>query len=102
VFGEDNEKGIRRTGDTVEVVTLGEEYSEADLLVHDEHNLAQAFLLSQLYHPEFPEPIGVFYLDETRPSYNDQLFDQVEEVVEQKGEGDLQKLITGSNTWTVE
>ena len=78
VFGEDNDKGIRRCGDTVEVVTLGGEFTEADLLVHDESNLAQAFLLSQLYHPEYPEPLGVFYVDNTRPSYNDQLFEQVE------------------------
>ncbi len=102
VFGEDQDKGIRRNGDSVEVVTLGDTYSEEDLLVHDEHNLSQAFLLSQLYNPEFPEPIGVFYVDDSRPSYNDQLFEQVDEVVDSKGEGDLQTLVSGTNTWTVE
>lgn len=102
VFGEENDKGIRRNGDSVEIVTLGDEFTEADLLVHDETNLSQAFLLSQLYYPEFPEPIGVFYVDDSRPSYNDQLFEQVDSVVESNGEADLQKLVTGSNTWTVE
>ena len=102
VFGAENDKGIRRNGDTVEVVSLNGEFSEADLLVHDENNLAQAFLLSQLYHPEFPEPMGVFYVDDSRPSYNDQLHSQVDEVKEKHGEADLQKLITGSTTWTVE
>lgn len=102
VFGEENDKGIRRNGDSVEIVTLGGEFTEADLLVHDETNLSQAFLLSQLYYPEFPEPIGVFYVDDSRPSYNDQLFEQVDSVVESNGEADLQKLVTGSNTWTVE
>ncbi|MBC8201846.1 MAG: 2-oxoacid:ferredoxin oxidoreductase subunit beta, partial [Planctomycetes bacterium] len=102
VFGADNDKGIRRNGDGVEVVSLGSEFSEADLLVHDESNLAQAFLLSQLYHPEFPEPIGVFYVDPSRPSYDAQLFSQVNEVVEKKGDGDLQTIVTGSDTWTVE
>ena len=102
MFGAEKDKGIRRTGDTVEVVSLNGEFTEADLLVHDETNLAQAFLLSQLYHPEFPEPMGVFYVDESRPSYNDQLYSQVDEVIEKHGEADLQKLITGSNTWTVE
>ena len=80
---------------------LAKEFTEADLLVHDETNLAQAFLLSQLYHPEFPEPMGVFYVDDSRPSYNDQLHSQVDEVLTKHGEADLQKLITGSDTWTV-
>jgi len=102
VFGADDDKGIRRNGDKVEVVSLGDEFSAEDLLVHDETNLAQAFLLSQLYHPEFPEPIGVFYVDNTRPSYDEQLFDQINKVIESKGKADLQKLVTGSNTWTVE
>ncbi|MBT4524056.1 MAG: 2-oxoacid:ferredoxin oxidoreductase subunit beta [Phycisphaerae bacterium] len=102
VFGAERDKGIRRNGDAVEVVSLGETYSEEDLLVHDEKNLAQAFLLSQLYHPEFPEPIGVFYVDESRPSYNDQLHDQINAVVEKNAEADLQAIVTGSNTWMVE
>jgi 2-oxoglutarate ferredoxin oxidoreductase subunit beta len=102
IFGADSDKGIRRNGDNVEVVTLGDTYTEDDLLVHDEKNLAQAFLLSQLYYPEFPEPLGVFYVDDSRPSYDDQLHAQVNAVVEKNGEADLQTIVTGSNTWTVE
>jgi 2-oxoglutarate ferredoxin oxidoreductase subunit beta len=102
IFGAESDKGIRRNGDAVEIVTLGDEFSEADLLVHDESNLAQAFLLSQLYCPEFPEPIGVFYVDESRPSYDEQLHSQVNAVVEKNGKADLQAIITGANTWSVE
>ena len=102
IFGAESNKGIRRNGDAVEVVTLGDEFTEADLLVHDETNLSQAFTLSQLYYPDFPEPIGVFYVDGSRPSYDDQLHSQVDAVVEKNGEADLQAIITGSNTWTVE
>jgi 2-oxoglutarate ferredoxin oxidoreductase subunit beta len=102
VFGAENDKGIRRCGDSVEVVTLGNGIAEDDLLIHDETNLAQAFLLSQLYYPDFPEPLGVFYVDETRPSYDSQLHAQVNSVVEKHGKVDLQKLVTGNNTWTVE
>jgi len=102
IFGADRDKGIRRNGDSVEVVTLGDGINESDLLVHDENNLAQAFLLSQLYYPEFPEPIGVFYVDASRPSYDEQLHSQVNEVVKKNGEADLQAIITGSNTWNVE
>jgi 2-oxoglutarate ferredoxin oxidoreductase subunit beta len=102
VFGAERDKGIRRNGDVVEVVSLGGEYTESDLLVHDETNLAQAFMLSQLYYPEFPEPLGVFFVDESRPSYDAQLHAQVDAVIQKKGNGDLQAVVTGSNTWTVE
>ena len=101
IFGTDRDKGIRRNGDAVEVVALGDKFTETDLLVHDELNLAQAFLLSQLYCPEFPEPIGVFYADASRPSYDDELHLQVDAVVEKNADADLQAIITGSNTWTV-
>ena len=101
IFGTGSDKGIRRNGDRVEIVTLGDTYSESDLLVHDETNLAQAFLLSQLYYPEFPEPLGVFFVDDSRPSYDAQLHAQVNEVIEKKGDADLQSIVTGSNTWTV-
>ncbi len=101
IFGAEQDKGIRRNEDSIEVVTLGDEFTEADLLVHDELNLAQAFLLSRLYFPEFPEPVGVFYADESRSSYDDELHLQIDAVVEKNTDVDLQAIITGSNTWTV-
>jgi len=117
IFGKDRDKGIRRcvdptngqkqskSGDrqrSIEVVAINGEVTEEDLIVHDETNVEQAFLLSQLFHPEFPEPMGVFYVNESQPTYNDMMLDQVNHVVELHGEVDLQSLITGSNTWVIE
>ena len=102
IFGAENDKGIRRIGEKVEVVTLGDGVTEDDLIVHDEKNVDHAYMLSQLFAPEFPEPMGVIYADETRPTYNDMLHEQVEAVIAKHGDRDLQSFVSGSNTWTVE
>ncbi len=98
VFGNENDKAICRKGDSIEI---GSPRSEA-VLIHDETNVEQAFVLSQLFQPEFPEPLGVFYVDETQPTYNEMLHDQIDDVKEIHGETDLQTLIAGSNTWAIE
>jgi len=72
VFGKDVKKGLRMVGMRPEVVTLGEGgVTEDDLLFHDETNATLAMMLSNLHHPEFPEPLGVFYVED-RPCYEDQ------------------------------
>ena len=60
LFGSNNEKAICQHGNSV---IVGSPDSET-VLIHDETNIEQAFLLSQLFHPEFPEPLGVFYVND--------------------------------------
>src|SRR5271154_1560231 len=60
IFGKNRDKGIRMNVMTPEVVQLGNGISENDLLVHDEHNLALAFMLAN-FDPPMPTPVGVFY-----------------------------------------
>ena len=95
-------KGIRLSGFSPEVVDL-EHVAQDDLLFHDEkaESSQLAFLLSRLRYPDFPEPIGVFR-DVDRPTYNDQLNQQVEQARQEQGDGDLAKLFAGGDTWTVE
>jgi 2-oxoglutarate/2-oxoacid ferredoxin oxidoreductase subunit beta len=103
IFGKNREKGIRLNGMVPEIVELGKGISEDDLLFHDEQ-LAEpslAYLLSRMRHPDFPEPIGVYRAVE-RPRYDEMLNAQVEEARRTRGEGDLQKLYTAGDTWTVE
>ncbi len=97
LFGKENEKAICRNGDNIEIGSPKRD----DVLVHDETNREQAFLLSQLFQPEFPEPLGVFYVNDNQPTYNDMLHEQVDEVKAKHGSVDLQELVSGSNTWTV-
>ncbi|MDP7009313.1 MAG: 2-oxoacid:ferredoxin oxidoreductase subunit beta [Phycisphaerales bacterium] len=97
LFGKESEKGIRRSEHGIEVC----EADATDILVHDESNNEQAYLLSQLFQPEFPEPLGVFYVDETQPTYNDLLHEQIQDVQTIHGDADLQSLVAGSHTWTM-
>src|SRR4029077_19834582 len=70
VFGKNRDQGIRLRDYQPEVVKLGNGVSEGDLLIHDEHNPALAYLIARLGPPRFPTPIGVFTAVE-RPSYED-------------------------------
>ena len=103
VFGKDGTKGIRLQGMTPEVVEVGDgKVSRDDLLMHDEKAAepSLAFLLSRMRYPDFPEPLGVFRAVE-QDRYVDLVRRQNDVAIERQGAGDLQKLITGDETWTV-
>jgi len=102
VFGKDKKKGIRLNGMDPEVVTLGGDIKEDDLLFHDEKQAepSLAYLLSRMHHPEFPEPLGVFRCVE-RPTYEDMLVGQVQSAVQAKGPGKLEDLYDDGETWLV-
>jgi 2-oxoglutarate/2-oxoacid ferredoxin oxidoreductase subunit beta len=99
-FGKDRSRGVRLRPGTLEleVVELGDGLSENDLLVHDETNRTQAFLLAQL---EMPVAFGVLYCAPTE-SYDQAVRQQVQRVREQKGEADLQALLQSGHTWRVD
>ena len=102
VFGADNELGVRLSGGTPEVVRIGEDgITEDDLMVHDEHNLVQATILANMFQPDFPEPMGVIYVNPDRPSYEAASRDQMNEAREQKPDPSLDALIKGRQTWTI-
>ena len=102
VFGKNRDKGIRLTGDhKPEVVQLGGAIKEDDLLFHDETDESLAFLLSRMSVPEFPEPVGVYYAVKDE-CYEDMLVAQIAEARKTRGEGDLQKLFSTGDVYTVE
>lgn len=103
LFGEEKNKGIRLKGIVPEVVTIGENgITEADILVHDEKasEPTLAYFLSRMRAPEFPTPLGVFRSIE-HPVYNELLHNQIEQVKETKGQGDLKKLFYSGDIWEV-
>lgn len=102
IFGKNKEKGIRLNGMDPEVVELGKGISEDDLLFHDERSAepSLAYLLSRMRYPEFPEPIGVFRAVDA-PRYDERLNDQVVEAKQSQGEGNLETLLNGGETWSV-
>lgn len=101
LFGKSREKAIRLSGVTPQVVSAADAKPE-ELLIHDEQSAEPnlAFLLSRLRYPEFPEPMGVFRAVE-EPGYARMVHAQISDAIAQHGEGDLQALLTGSETWDV-
>jgi 2-oxoglutarate/2-oxoacid ferredoxin oxidoreductase subunit beta len=104
IFGKERTRGIRLRGLHPEVVTIGEDgVTEADLLVHDAHaeDPYLALILSRLFWPEFPVPVGVFRAVD-RPTHSDLLEAQIQQAIEKSGEGDLAGALLAGETWTVD
>jgi 2-oxoglutarate ferredoxin oxidoreductase subunit beta len=104
VFGKDRDKGIRLVGLHPEVVTIGENgITEADLLVHDEaaEEPYLAFMLSRMFWPAYPVPVGVLRAV-ARPTHDQLIEDQLTAAVARSGAGDLEQILNGGETWTVE
>jgi 2-oxoglutarate ferredoxin oxidoreductase subunit beta len=99
IFGKHRDKGVRMNGNRPEVVTLGNGVTEAELIVHDETNLALAFMLGNFQAP-LPTPIGVFYAT-SRPTYDAAMNAQLAEARAKQGEGNLADLLKRGDTWTV-
>ncbi len=105
IFGALRNKGIKLDGFRPVVVTLGEEYSESDCWVHDEQDFYKAQILVRMFDDpradyHLPRPFGVFYQTD-RACYEDVMAMQIEEVISTKGKGNLDKLLSGRETWTI-
>lgn len=103
IFGKDRNKGIRLHGLDPEVVTLGSGITVDDLLIHDEkaEEPSLAYLLSRMVYPRFPECVGVYRCVQ-RPTYDEQLNKQMDDVIRTKGRGKLEDLFASDDTWVVE
>ena len=104
IFGKENDKGIRLSGLTPEVINIKEgSNSINDVWIHDEFDkgTARAHILAQFAETEgMPTPIGVIRQEE-KETYEDSLHNQLEAVRTFKGEGDLRKLLFSGNMWDV-
>jgi 2-oxoglutarate ferredoxin oxidoreductase subunit beta len=102
IFGADRNKALRMRGPQPEVIELGGAAAEEELLVHDETDRGLAFMLSDLAHPEFPEPLGVLYNSPEHETYDSVVEAQISQSIEASGEGDLQALLHEGETWFIE
>ncbi len=103
IFGKSKDKGIRLNGFTPEVVNIADgKFSVNDLLVHNEKDSTLAFILANMIHnAELPRPMGVF-LAVDRPPYEELVQQQITKARAKKGDGDLQKLLDGDETWVIQ
>ena len=101
IFGKEQNKGIRLNGFNPEIVKIGTGISADDLLVHDENNRNLAGLLANFTDDDsLPTPLGIIYAED-QPRYEELMIEQIEEAKKKLGEGDLQKLLAGTDTWEV-
>jgi 2-oxoglutarate ferredoxin oxidoreductase subunit beta len=104
VFGANKEFGIKLDGFTPVVVNM-DSVSEDELWIHDEKDRGKANVLVRFYQDpslegNFPRPFGIFYTEE-RACYENLLIDQLAEAKSKFGEGDLNELLRGKSTWTI-
>jgi 2-oxoglutarate ferredoxin oxidoreductase subunit beta len=105
IYGANKDKGIRLDGYKPQVVSLSD-YSTDDLWKHDETDFFKAQILTRMFDSpskegHYPRPFGVFY-EGDRATYDDELNLQVEEAIATKGQGNLDALLKGKETWVIE
>jgi 2-oxoglutarate ferredoxin oxidoreductase subunit beta len=103
IFGKNRDKAIGLNNRIQpQVVNVGDAKS-TDLLVHDEREPipAVSLLLSSMTQPDFPEAVGVFRAVEQDP-FDALVHGQIAQSRAQRGQADLQTMLDGSESWTVQ
>ena len=100
IWGKEQRRGLVAAGLGLKIVTLGDEISEDDCLVHDETSRELAWHLANLTGPDDPVPVGVIYRNE-RPSYDAGVRAQLATAAEKLGTGDVARLISKADTWKI-
>ncbi len=102
-FGSEGDKGVvMGPNGRLEICDVADVGEEA-LLVHDEkrEDPSLAFALSRVAEgPSQPTPMGVFRSVD-RPVYGDAMERQLQVAAERQGPGELERLLLGSDNWTV-
>jgi 2-oxoglutarate ferredoxin oxidoreductase subunit beta len=94
-------KAVRQPDGSLSLVP---ETDPRQALVHDAHAPGPelAFALSRLSQPDTLDATPIGILRQThRPSYDDQMNQQLNLATEQQGRGDLAQLLAGGDTWQV-
>ena len=103
IFGENNEFGLMQEGFGLKVVRLGENgITEKDILVHDAHceDSTLHLKLALMDGPDFPVALGVIR-DVESPTYNDAVYQQIEEVSGKKKYHNFEELLNPNDIWEV-
>lgn len=104
IFGATADKGIKLDGFKPIVVNIAD-VSANDLWIHDERDEMKATLLTRFFDDpkkigHMPRPFGIFLVQD-KPTYDDAMNAQVADIIKAKGKGDLDALLRGRETWTI-
>jgi 2-oxoglutarate ferredoxin oxidoreductase subunit beta len=98
IFGKNRELGVKLEG--LDPVVC--DADDPDLLVHDEHATPiLATILASMGPPDLPVPLGVLRAVDL-PTYEEGVAAQIAAAQQTLGQGDLEALLRGPETWTVE
>ncbi|MAX10029.1 MAG: 2-oxoacid:ferredoxin oxidoreductase subunit beta, partial [Candidatus Marinimicrobia bacterium] len=101
VFGVGGSKILKLEGSKFKVLSLDKGFSIDDAVVHNYNDRNLAFLLSEItMNKDLPTPFGIIY-KEDKPTYDDMMKNQMDLAKEKSGNINLQKIVSGSNTWEV-
>ena len=110
VYGENNEMGLVQVGFGLKMVEIGvtkkengDVYTLDDVLVHDAHaqdNTLQLKLAFMGHGDGFPMALGVIR-DVEAPTYDDAVFQQIEEVSGKKEYHNFKELLETNDIWEV-
>jgi 2-oxoglutarate ferredoxin oxidoreductase subunit beta len=103
-WGADGHHGVVRAADGRLVVVDVDESNADDVLIHDAHadDPGVAFALSRLADASQARTAMGVFRDVKRPTYDGLMTDQVEAAISTQGEGSLEGLLAGADTWTID
>lgn len=104
IFGANNEKGVKLDGFKPMIVNVAD-VSANDLWIHDERDEMKATLLTRFFDDpkkagHMPRPFGIFLIQD-KPTYEEAMSAQIADTIKARGEGDLDALLKGRETWTI-
>jgi len=102
IFGSEEKKGVFLEGLDPVVRSIDENTDHTGLLTHHPENKSRHYsnILAEMDYPDFPVPVGVFRKVE-RPTYESELYAQIDRAKSAKGEGKLEDLFREGDTWEV-
>jgi len=101
VFGNKDSKILKLEGSKFKVLEIEKGFSIDDATIHNYNDKNLAFLLSEMtMNKGLPTPIGILYKEE-KATYEDMMINQINLAKEKNGNIDLQRIISGTNTWDV-
>lgn len=103
IYGKNHDKGLVLDGLGLKAVTIGQDgWTEDDILVHDAHNPNPGIhmMLADMAYPEFPVALGVIR-DVDQLTYNDGLWNQMNEVTEKSNIHNVDDLLHSGTTWEI-